>query len=99
KGKQVAKELSDQVSYIKTDVTDEASVQNALEQTVQKQGPINTVINCAGIGNGEKTFSGTKGTHQIERFQKVIQVNMGGTLNGIRLVITKMQENEPNEQD
>lgn len=99
KGKQVAKELSDQVSYIKTDVTDEASVQNALEQTVQKQGPINTVINCAGIGNGEKTFSGTKGPHQLDSFQKVIQVNLVGTFNVIRLAIAKMQENEPNEQD
>src|SRR5699024_3080072 len=58
-----------------------------------------TVINRAGIGNGEKTFSGTKGPHQLDSFQKVIQVNLVGTFNVIRLAIAKMQENEPNEQD
>src|SRR5699024_4721787 len=99
KGRQVNKEISDQVSHIQTDVKNKAKVQNELEQTDQKQDTINNVNNCSSNGNGEKTFSGTKGPHQLGSFQKVIQVNLVGTFNVIRLAIAKMQENEPNEQD
>lgn len=98
KGEKVAKELSDHVTYVKTDVKDETSVQEALNKAVEKQGAINTVINCAGIGNGEKTFSGSKGPHQLSTFQKVINVNLVGTFNVIRLAIEKMQENQPNDK-
>src|SRR5699024_8318657 len=45
-----------------------------------------------------KTFSSSKGPHQLATFQKVINVNLIGTFNVIRLAIEKMQENKPNDE-
>src|SRR5699024_6558444 len=68
-----------------------------LNQVVETYGYINTLVNCAGIGNGEKTFSRSKGVHKLENFKKVIEVNLIGTFNLIRLAAEKMNDNNPNE--
>lgn len=96
KGKRLANELEGSATYVDTDVTDESSVQNAVNQAVEAYGSINTVINCAGIGNGEKTYSSSKGVHNLKTFTKVIEVNLIGTFNVIRLASEKMSTNEPN---
>lgn len=97
KGNRLANELGDRVIYIETDVTDESSVQDALNQAVETNGKINTLVNCAGIGNGEKTYSNSKGPHKLKTFSKVIEVNLIGTFNMIRLASEKMSDNAPNE--
>lgn len=97
KGNRIAGELGENVTYVKTDVTDEFSVQQALNQAVEAHGSINTLVNCAGIGNGEKTYSNSKGAHKLKSFTKVIEVNLIGTFNVIRLASEKMSANAPNE--
>ncbi|PIC99183.1 3-hydroxyacyl-CoA dehydrogenase [Sporosarcina sp. P29] len=96
RGNKLVKELGDGASYIKTDVTSTESVQAALNHAVSTFGKINAVVNCAGIGVAEKTYSGRKGAHDLENFSKVIQINLIGTFNTIRLAVEHMTKNEPN---
>ncbi|WP_068673266.1 3-hydroxyacyl-CoA dehydrogenase [Oceanobacillus sp. Castelsardo] len=97
KGRNLVEELGKNVSFIRTDVTNEDSVQVGLEHAISTFGNINTLVNCAGIGIAEKTYSSRKGVHDLGNFNKVIQVNLVGTFNTIRLSAEKMSGNKPNE--
>lgn len=96
KGRKLVDELGENVQFILTDVTDESSVQTALDQVINTLGDIKAVVNCAGIGIAEKTL-GKKGVHDLANFSKVIQINLIGTFNVIRLAAEKMAENQPDE--
>lgn len=96
-GNKLAAELGEGVIFVKTDVTDEASVQKAVNTTVEKLGGIHIVVNCAGIGVAQKVL-GKKGPMPLENFNKVIQVNLVGSFNVIRLAAEKMVNNSPNEE-
>jgi len=96
KGRRLADELGPQVSYCETDVTSEPSVQAAIDQTLAAYGAIHIVINCAGIGTPAKVLS-KKGPMAMEHFNRVLQVNLAGTMNVIRLATAKMVENTPAE--
>ncbi|GAB4074485.1 3-hydroxyacyl-CoA dehydrogenase [Barrientosiimonas marina] len=98
RGEEIAAELNEHVIFAETNVADEASVQHALDQAVRAHGSINTVVNCAGIGNAEKTFSDSKGPHKLENFSKILEVNLMGTFNVIRLAAEKMNANDPNDE-
>jgi 3-hydroxyacyl-CoA dehydrogenase / 3-hydroxy-2-methylbutyryl-CoA dehydrogenase len=87
---------SDHVLYFKTNVTSEEEVQSAVNQTYEKFGGIHAAINCAGIGAAEKTV-GKEKPHDLGTFAKVIQVNLIGTFNVIRLAAEKMVQNEPDQ--
>lgn len=95
-GNKLAAELGDGVIFVKTNVADAESVQNAVNTTVEKLGGIHFVVNCAGIGVAEKVLT-KKGPMPLENFDKVIQVNLVGTFNVIRLAAEKMVNNIPNE--
>lgn len=95
-GAKLAGELGDQVIFIKTNVVDEESVQNAINMVEEKFGGIHTVVNCAGIVIAQKVL-GKKGPRPLENFHKVIQVNLVGTFNVIRLAVEKMAKNVPNQ--
>ncbi|SET59569.1 NAD(P)-dependent dehydrogenase, short-chain alcohol dehydrogenase family [Salinibacillus kushneri] len=97
KGSHLANELGEKAAFIHTDVTDEESIKSALKQTKSHFGTINTLVNCAGIGAGAKTYSRSKGPHDLNTFSQVIQVNLVGTFNAIRLAAENMSDNEPNE--
>ncbi|GAA0465233.1 3-hydroxyacyl-CoA dehydrogenase [Alkalibacillus silvisoli] len=87
---------SQNVKFVKTDVTDDASVQNALKEALDLGG-LHVVVNCAGIGAAKKTVS-SKGVHDLETFQKVVQVNLVGTFNVIRLASEFMKDLEVNDE-
>lgn len=95
-GNKLAAELGDGVIFVKTNVTDAGSVQNAVNTTVEKLGGIHFVINCAGIATVQKVL-GKKGVMPLEDFNKVIQINLVGVFNVIRLAAEKMINNTPNE--
>ena len=95
RGNKLVDELGGNVLFYKTDVTDEESVQSALDQAVKAFGKINVLVNCAGIGSAARTY-GKKGVHELATFKKVLEVNLIGTFNVIRLAAEKMSENEPN---
>src|SRR3954468_7809998 len=67
--------------FVRTDVTDEASVQAAIDAV----GDIGGAVNCAGIGIAQRVVS-RDGPHPLDLFRRVIDVNLVGTFNVIRLV-------------
>lgn len=93
-GAALAAELGDSVLFVKTNVADEASVQNAIAQTMDKFGRIDICINYAGIGSANKTL-GRDGPFPLAEFNKIIQVNLVGTFNVLRLAAEQMAKNEP----
>lgn len=96
-GTALSQELGEATVFHKTDVTDEESVKEALAHVHETFGSITGLINCAGIGVAEKTM-GRKGPHSLQSFKKVLEVNLIGTFNMIRLTAEKMAENDPNEE-
>ena len=92
KGAAVVEKLgSDNVLFTKADVSNEEDIKAALQQAIEKFGKINTVINCAGIGQPQKSV-GREGVHDLEGFNKTIQVNLVGTFNVIRLAAEIMMQ-------
>lgn len=96
RGDALVKELGEQAVFIKTDVTSEEEVMNAINKAIESFGSINMVINCAGIGVAGKLLS-RKGVHSLDMFSKVISINLIGTFNVIRLASEQMSKNEANE--
>lgn len=94
RAEKLVEELGEHALFILTDVTSENAAQNTVDQAVEKFGHINALVNCAGIAIGERTVS-KRGAHRLESFQKVIDINLIGTFNMIRLAAEKMQANEP----
>ncbi|MDO4705604.1 MAG: 3-hydroxyacyl-CoA dehydrogenase [Comamonadaceae bacterium] len=93
RGEQVASEIGG--VFVKTDVTSEADGQAAVA-AAQKLGRLSGLVNCAGIAPAQKT-AGKKGAHDLALFNKVIQINLLGTFNMIRLAATAMLDNTPEE--
>jgi len=99
KSKEVQERLGkDKVLIFKTDVTDEASVKESIDETYKHWGGIHICVNCAGIAVGEKTY-GSKGPFRFENFKKVIDININGTFNVLRLAAEKMALNESTEEE
>ncbi len=96
-GERAAAELGDRAKFVRTDVTDEESVRDALDVAVGTFGALNGVVNCAGIGPAAKVV-GRKGVHDLGLFRKTVEINLVGTFNVIRLAAVKLSENEPNEE-
>jgi len=80
--------------FAETDVTDEASVQAAIDLAKDKMGKITATVNCAGIAVATKTIS-RDGAHPLDSFQRTIDINLVGSFNVARLASLVMAENEP----
>ena len=82
-------QFSGAVKGISCDVCAEDSVNAALDEAEQFAGPVRGVINCAGIIGAAKLV-GRKGPYDLEAFQRVIDINLIGTVNVMRLVAARM---------
>jgi NAD(P)-dependent dehydrogenase (short-subunit alcohol dehydrogenase family) len=94
-GEQLAGELGGNARFVHTDVTQEDSVQNAVEVAVDVFGALHGAISCAGIGVAERTL-GRTGPHPLATFARVIGVNLIGTFNVIRLAANAIARGQPN---
>ena len=81
-------------AYFKTNVVSEETVQANINAVVERFGAVHVCVNCAGIGSGAKTV-GKDGPHPLDVFQKVIDINLVGSFNVLRLCAEKMQANAP----
>lgn len=81
--------------FVKTDVTSEESMQAAVRMAVETFGGLHVLINCAGIGIAQRVL-GKDEPHSLAAFTKVIQINLTGTFNAIRLASAVMAKNTPN---
>jgi NAD(P)-dependent dehydrogenase (short-subunit alcohol dehydrogenase family) len=94
-GNEMVAKLGANAKFIKCDVTSEADAQNAVAEAV-KMGTLVGCINCAGIGGAQKTV-GKDGPANLDGFKKVVNVNLFGTFNVLRLAAYAMTQNTPNE--
>jgi len=93
-GKAVADELGSKAQFVPTDVTDEEQVQAAVDAAVAR-GPLSVVVNCAGIANAIRVVAKDGTVFPFDAFKKVIEVNLIGTFNVIRLAGAKMIASTP----
>ena len=96
-GQAVAAELGDRVRFSPADVRDEAQVQAAIA-AAKELGDLRIVVNCAGIGTPGRIV-GRKGPMDLESFRNVIDINLIGTFNVVRLAAAAMLGNEPDDGD
>lgn len=86
-GERVAAEIGG--VFVVADVTDAAQVETAVTAAAE-MGPLRALVNCAGIGPPARTLNRDGTPHDLDRFQKVISVNLIGTFNSIRLAAAAM---------
>ncbi|HET9467188.1 MAG TPA: 3-hydroxyacyl-CoA dehydrogenase [Vicinamibacterales bacterium] len=92
-GTRLASEIGDRARFARVDVADESSVRIGLD-TAAALGTLRGVVNAAGIVLAEKVL-GKNGPHSLDAFARIIQVNLSGTFNVIRLAAAVMSATQP----
>jgi NAD(P)-dependent dehydrogenase (short-subunit alcohol dehydrogenase family) len=95
-GTAVEGKLGSRARFVKTDVTNESDVQKAVNAATQGFGAVHGAVNAAGIGAAERVL-GKEGPQPLGNFTRVIQINLVGTFNVIRLAGAAMAGNDPND--
>lgn len=93
-GKSLAESLGTQAAFAPTDVTSEADVRRAIALAEQQFGGLHGAITCAGILQAERVV-GREGAASLEAFQRVINVNLIGTFNVVRLAAEAISKQPP----
>ena len=88
---------SENVSYFNTDVMNEESVKNAISGIKESFDKLNFIVNCAGTGYGARIL-GKNGPHPLDIFKFIIDLNLVGTFNVMRLGAELIDSNEPDEK-
>ena len=83
-------------SFVETDVRDEDSVRRAVDAAIE-HGGLHGVVNCAGIGAACLVVGKDGQPHPLDAFRNVIDVNLVGTFNVVRLAAVAMAQNEPGD--
>lgn len=90
RGQALAAELGPLTQFCRTDVCDEGDVLAALDEGER----LDMLIHCAGVATAERVL-GKEGPLELERFLRVMNVNVAGTFNVVRLAASLMSKNEP----
>ena len=96
RGEALAKELGDRTTFVKANVADAADVARAVEAAAGF-GDLRVAVSCAGIGPAAKVVGKDGSPHDLDLYRKVIEVNLIGTFNVLRLSSAAMAQLEPNE--
>lgn len=97
KGAQVEAALGSQALFVECNVTSEASVKAALEKTVARFGAVHGCMNCAGVAMPRRVLSKSGKVHPLQHFTKVVDINLNGTFNVLRLTAQAASKNTPDE--
>jgi NAD(P)-dependent dehydrogenase (short-subunit alcohol dehydrogenase family) len=92
RGQALAQELG--IPFVECDVRDEQQVQDAVSHADEIGDGLRIAACCAGVGWAQKV-AGSRGPHPLAPFETVVQVNLIGTFNGLRLAAAAMIANEP----
>jgi NAD(P)-dependent dehydrogenase (short-subunit alcohol dehydrogenase family) len=93
-GRALTAELGQRASFLAADVTDESQVAKAVAAARERFGALDGAVNCAGIAPGERVL-GKSGPHRLDAFRRVVEINLVGTFNVLRLAAQAMQGNTP----
>lgn len=96
--RQAADVLGQAAAWASGDVSNEEQVQAAVDKTIEQFGSLHVNVNCAGIGSAGKTL-GRDGPMPLADFARVINVNLIGTFNVLRLCAARMHDNETQGAD
>ena len=96
-GETFASKLGKQATFVECDVSKEAHAKAAVAAAVKQFGGLQGLVNCAGIAIGEKTV-GRDGPHRLDSFARVININLIGTFNMIRIAADQMVKQEANAE-
>jgi NAD(P)-dependent dehydrogenase (short-subunit alcohol dehydrogenase family) len=94
-GDRLVAELGTRVRFARTDVTDETTVQTAVNLAVSSFGGLHSAVTCAGIATAERIL-GKSGPMSLAAFTKTITINLIGTFNVLRLAAEAMAKGTPN---
>lgn len=94
RGTALAAELGDAARFVRTDVSSPEQVQAAVDAALQL-GPLRAAVSCAGVAWAQRTVNKEGVPHDLEVFRKVLEVNLLGTFNVMRLAAAAMAKNEP----
>jgi NAD(P)-dependent dehydrogenase (short-subunit alcohol dehydrogenase family) len=94
-GAKVAEAFGEDGLFAAADVVSDQAVEKAIASAVERFGTVHAAVNCAGIGRAQRTVS-KDGPHSLAVFRKVVEVNLIGTFNLIRLAAQQMSGNQPN---
>jgi NAD(P)-dependent dehydrogenase (short-subunit alcohol dehydrogenase family) len=87
-------DIGDRFVFCPADVTDEKAMRAALTTAQERFGPVHGVVICAGVIHAQR-IAGRDGLHDLNAFRRVVEVNLVGTFNVLRLSAGVMQANEP----
>ena len=93
RGEDAVAELGDRARFVQADVTDEAAVAAALD-AAESKGTLRIVVNCAGTGNAIRVLS-KDGVFPLHAFRKIVDINLVGTFNVLRLAAERIAKTEP----
>lgn len=96
-GAKVAESLGAKGLFVAADVVSASEIERAIASATERFGTVHIAVNCAGIGRAQRTIS-KDGPHSLDLFNKVVQVNLIGTFNVIRLAAAQMAKNSPNSE-
>jgi NAD(P)-dependent dehydrogenase (short-subunit alcohol dehydrogenase family) len=85
----------DGVTYVAADVTSPEQVQAAVD-TAAATAPLRVAVNCAGVGTAGRILS-KKGVHELDLYRKIIEVNLIGTFNVLRLAAEAIAKTDADE--
>src|SRR5204863_1032811 len=95
-GDDAAARLGPAARFVRADVTRESDVQQAINTAIEDFGPLTGLVNAAGVGPAARVV-GRDGPMALDQFARVIQINLIGTFNVIRLAAAAMQNNQPQQ--
>lgn len=96
--KEIFVELGAKVDFAHVDVTNEESVEAGIQKVLATFGAIHICVNCAGVGTPQKVV-GRTGAMPLANFKKVLDINLNGTFNVLRLAAAEMTKNEVLTED
>ena len=94
-GEKFAASLGGHAKFAVADVTSETQIQQAIDAAIGVFGALHGLVNCAGVAPGERVV-GRTGPHTLEMFSRVININLVGSFNTLRLAANAMAKNTPN---
>jgi len=95
-GVALARALGEHAIFVRADVTHEDHVADAIDAAIRRYGALHGAVHCAGIAIAERIL-GRDGPHRLETFRRVMEVNVVGSFNVLRLAAQAIGKNAPEE--
>jgi NAD(P)-dependent dehydrogenase (short-subunit alcohol dehydrogenase family) len=84
--------------FVEADVRDEAGAKRAVDAAVEAFGALHGLVNCAGIGGSARVVGKDGEPFPLDIFREIVEINLVGTFNVLRLAASAMLKNEPTQE-